>query len=71
MLRTANLEILNRPNVQHDAAKIRLKQCGQILIFSSGSSSIFSGSDDEDDRCGGGGGGLKEINKKFIKMPEM
>lgn len=59
MLRTANLEMLNRPSVQQDAAKIRLKQCGQVLIFSSESSITLSGSDDEDDRCGGGG--LEEI----------
>lgn len=53
MLRIENLEIFNRPNVQHDAANIRLKQCGQILIFSSGSS--VSGSDIGGDRgcCGG------------------
>lgn len=55
MLRTENLEILNRPNVQHDAANIRLKQCGQTLIFSSDSSNIFSGSEEDVDRCCGGG----------------
>lgn len=64
MLRTENLEILNRPNVQHEAAKIRLKQCGQILIFSSGSSDIFSGSDEVDDLCGGGGLEIKKIIEK-------
>lgn len=71
MLRTENLEILNRPNVQQDAANILLKQCGHILIFSSDSSNIFSGSDEDDDRCCGGGlygnDEEKKNNENYVK----
>lgn len=49
MLKIENLDMLNKPNVQHVAAKIRLKLCGHSLVFAlsstKSSADVSSGSD--------------------------